>query len=61
MQVQENDGRYRELECINVDKLNACYRDKQIRRILVFPRYDKDGKPTAELRRAWRRWKRIKG
>lgn len=70
MQVQEESGRYREPEVLDKDlngrekalarKLQEALNDKNVRRVLIFPAYDEDGKPTPEMRRAWRRWNRTK-
>ena len=57
MQVQETDGRYREPESLKPEELKSMFEDRKIKRILVFPAYD-NGRPTAELRRAWRRYDR---
>lgn len=57
MQVQETDGTYREPESLKPEKLKGMFEDRKIKRILVFPAYD-NGRPTPELRRAWRRYDR---
>lgn len=60
MQVQENDGRYNKPEPFDSIKLEQIIKSARIKRVLVFPAYGEDGKPTPEMRRAWRRWARTK-
>lgn len=60
MQVQEMDGLYRKPEPRASDKLEELLKDVTVKRVLVFAAYGEDGKPTSELRRAWRRHNRTK-
>ena len=58
MHVQENDGRYRKPENLNFAKLEDELLDQRSKRVIIFPAHGEDGKPTPELRRAWRRYNR---
>ena len=58
MQVMEENGHYRKPEPLASGDLDKLVNQKNIRRVLVFPAYGENGKPTPELRRAWRRWRR---
>lgn len=58
MQVQEIDGCYKKPEPHVPDKLKELLKDVTVKRVLVFAAYGEDGKPTLELRRAWRRHNR---
>ncbi len=60
MQVQDNNGVYRQPEPLTQDRLEEELKKTSTKRILVFAGYDTNGKPTAELRRAWRRYNRTK-
>ncbi len=60
MQVQENNGRYREPGEFDGEKLEDLLEEKSVKRVVVFPAYDEDGKPSKEMRRAWRRWLRTR-
>jgi len=66
MQVQENDGVYRKPEKLGGDledrtrRIQEVLEEENVRRILIFPGYDENGRPTAEMRRAWGRWNRTK-
>lgn len=60
MQVQENDGTYQKPELLNLEELKVYIRSENVRRVIVFPTYGEDGKPTPELRKAWRRYNRTR-
>ena len=60
MQVQKNNGLYEKPKVLDKDILSENLKCSDVKRILVFAAYGEDGKPTAELRRAWRRYKKIK-
>lgn len=60
MQVQEINKDYKEPEPLNIEKLQKELKNPKVRRIFVFPAYGEDGKPTSELRRAWRRYNRTR-
>lgn len=60
MQVQYKSGEYGEPKPLDYDELEEALRSERIRRIVVFPIYDENGKPSPELRRAWRRRNRTK-
>lgn len=61
MQVQENDGSYRKPEELDTRRLEEVLEEVCTKRVLVFPAYDENGKPSAEMRRAWRRYNRTRG
>ena len=60
MQVQYESGEYGEPKKLDTGEVILSQLDKRIRRILVFARYDENGKSSAEMRRAWRRRNRTK-
>ena len=70
MQVQENDGGYRKPEELDKDlegrenalarKIEKLLGEENVRRVLIFPAYGEDGRPSAEMRRAWRRYDRTR-
>lgn len=60
MQVQENNGHYRAPEPLKPEKLAELASNRKVKRVLIFAAYDQDGKPTPELRRAWKRANRTK-
>lgn len=58
MQEQRNDGSYGKPESLNFHKILMEMDNPDVKRFLIFPGYTESGKPTKELRRAWRRYKR---
>lgn len=60
MQVQEKNGRYDKPEKLDLMELADTLERSNIKRVIVFPAYGEAGKPTPELRRAWRRWQRTR-
>jgi len=60
LQIQENDGIYRKPEKLNAHKVEEALDDRNVRKILIFPAYGEDGKPSTEMRRAWRRYSRTR-
>ena len=59
MQAQMDDGTYSELREIGLDTLvREISLRSGTRKILLFESYDEQGRPTKELRRAWRRYRR---
>jgi len=60
MQVQYENGEYGEPEPLGYDELGEALHSERVRKVIVFPMYDEQGKPSPEMRRAWRRWNRTK-
>ncbi len=58
MQSQDYNGTYGKPEPLNEEKLIEELSKKK--RFLVFKSLDEQGKPTPEMRRAWRRYNRTK-
>lgn len=59
MQAQMDDGTYGEPREIGLDTLvREISLRPGTRKILLFQSHDEQGKPTKELRRAWRRYRR---
>lgn len=59
MQAQMDDGTYSEPFEIGLDTLvREISLRPGTRKILLFQAYDEQGKPTKELRKAWRRYRR---
>lgn len=55
MQTQDVSGDYDEPKPLDFDVLSEALKKKSTKRVIVFAAYGDDGKPTPELRRAWRR------
>jgi len=58
MQEQRYDGKYGKPENLDLLNIEEKLRDERIKRVITFPGYEENGKPSKELRRAWRRYKR---
>lgn len=56
MQAETVYGGWEKPEAFEAEKLKTKLRNKRIRSVCVFESEDEDGKPTPELRRAWRRY-----
>ena len=64
MQEQRIDNTYSKPEIVPkefesdklLNRLMEKLEDSNIRRVLFFKAYDENGKPTQELKRAWRRY-----
>lgn len=60
MQVQDIFGKYDKPQELSPE-LEKLLKKATVKRVIVFPTHGEDGKPTAELRRAWRRHNRTRG
>ena len=58
MQEQEYNGKYGKPEDLDLFNMENKLRNRRIKRVITFSGYGEDGKPTKELRNAWRGHKR---
>lgn len=58
MQEQRKDGRYGMPRPLDIGTILGELGNPDIKRFFIFPTYTEDGKPTKEVRRAWRRYRR---
>ena len=60
MQAETIYSKWEKPEAFEAEKLKTKLRNKRIRKICVFVSEDESGRPTPELRRAWRHYERTK-
>lgn len=57
MQVQDVFGKYDKPQELSPE-LEKLFKKGTVKRVIVFPAHGEDGKPTKELKKAWRRHNR---